>query len=144
MTVTETEAPPAAGTSAPLLEPPPPATGLAVVLGSGEHRTIGRLWIFTSFAYLLVAGIAGALVGVEKIDTDGLGDVLDEGVLGETLSLHGVAGTFLFLLPLFIGLATHVVPAQVGARSEEHTSELQSLMRLPYAVFCLKKKITQI
>src|SRR3546814_10480836 len=28
----------------------------------------------------------------------------------------------------------------VSARSEEHTSELQSLMRLPYAVFCLKKK----
>lgn len=115
MTVTETQAPPAAGTSATLLEPPRPATGLAVVLGSGEHRTIGRLWIFTSFAYLLVAGVAGALVGVERIDTDGLGDVLDEGVLGETLSLHGVAGTFLFLLPLFIGLATHVVPAQVGA-----------------------------
>src|SRR3546814_4986896 len=29
-------------------------------------------------------------------------------------------------------------------RSEEHTSELQSLMRISYAVFCLKKKITQI
>src|SRR3546814_2930742 len=28
-----------------------------------------------------------------------------------------------------------------GARSEEHTSELQSLMRISYAVFCLKKKI---
>src|SRR3546814_6746206 len=28
-------------------------------------------------------------------------------------------------------------------RSEEHTSELQSLMRISYAVFCLKKKITQ-
>src|SRR3546814_1033725 len=28
------------------------------------------------------------------------------------------------------------------ARSEEHTSELQSLMRISYAVFCLKKKIT--
>src|SRR3546814_3852998 len=28
----------------------------------------------------------------------------------------------------------------VGGRSEEHTSELQSLMRLSYAVFCLKKK----
>src|SRR3546814_5007916 len=27
-----------------------------------------------------------------------------------------------------------------GARSEEHTSELQSLMRRPYDVFCLKKK----
>src|SRR3546814_4842246 len=29
-------------------------------------------------------------------------------------------------------------------RSEEHTSELQSLMRYSYAVFCLKKKITHI
>src|SRR3546814_4263248 len=29
---------------------------------------------------------------------------------------------------------------QVVARSEEHTSELQSLMRISYAVFCLKKK----
>src|SRR3546814_10022114 len=29
---------------------------------------------------------------------------------------------------------------QEGARSEEHTSELQSLMRISYAVFCLKKK----
>src|SRR3546814_8398967 len=28
------------------------------------------------------------------------------------------------------------------SRSEEHTSELQSLMRIPYAVFCLKKKNT--
>src|SRR3546814_8487627 len=30
----------------------------------------------------------------------------------------------------------------VRGRSEEHTSELQSLMRISYAVFCLKKKIT--
>src|SRR3546814_12074064 len=34
--------------------------------------------------------------------------------------------------------APNVVP---GLRSEEHTSELQSLMRISYAVFCLKKKI---
>src|SRR3546814_5831199 len=31
---------------------------------------------------------------------------------------------------------------EVGRRSEEHTSELQSLMRISYAVFCLKKKNT--
>src|SRR3546814_7114004 len=31
-------------------------------------------------------------------------------------------------------------PAVAGLRSEEHTSELQSLMRISYAVFCLKKK----
>src|SRR3546814_2775466 len=34
------------------------------------------------------------------------------------------------------GARRHVAPA----RSEEHTSELQSLMRISYAVFCLKKK----
>src|SRR3546814_5625444 len=30
-----------------------------------------------------------------------------------------------------------------GGRSEEHTSELQSIMRISYAVFCLKKKQTE-
>src|SRR3546814_3569535 len=36
----------------------------------------------------------------------------------------------------------HAPPSSVapGIRSEEHTSELQSLMRISYAVFCLKKK----
>src|SRR3546814_1695285 len=32
------------------------------------------------------------------------------------------------------------LPDRVHGRSEEHTSELQSLMRISYAVFCLKKK----
>src|SRR3546814_9854952 len=32
------------------------------------------------------------------------------------------------------------VPAPAADRSEEHTSELQSLMRISYAVFCLKKQ----
>src|SRR3546814_19618521 len=32
------------------------------------------------------------------------------------------------------------LPKGRGLRSEEHTSELQSLMRISYAVFCLKKK----
>src|SRR3546814_10611303 len=39
-------------------------------------------------------------------------------------------------------LAAILVHARRRARSEEHTSELQSLMRISYAVFCLKKKKT--
>src|SRR3546814_6371041 len=51
-----------------------------------------------------------------------------------------------------IGIDPAVAPASTAwrstrntapARSEEHTSELQSLMRISYAVFCLKKKTTQ-
>src|SRR3546814_4924230 len=37
-------------------------------------------------------------------------------------------------------LAGRYRPRQMFPRSEEHTSELQSLMRISYAVFCLKKK----
>src|SRR3546814_8844012 len=41
--------------------------------------------------------------------------------------------------------ARHAVDRTLsGLRSEEHTSELQSLMRISYAVFCLKKKTTII
>src|SRR3546814_4749459 len=42
------------------------------------------------------------------------------------------------------GLAVEdLADALRAARSEEHTSELQSLMRISYAVFCLKKKKSQ-
>src|SRR3546814_6759440 len=37
----------------------------------------------------------------------------------------------------------NMIPTKRGSRSEEHTSELQSLMRISYAVFCLKKKNKQ-
>src|SRR3546814_3663940 len=40
------------------------------------------------------------------------------------------------------GLRCGLANPQQGLRSEEHTSELQSLMRISYAVFCLKKKNT--
>src|SRR3546814_7828622 len=47
-----------------------------------------------------------------------------------------VVGTFLKLFSA--SLVDLIIP--VAMRSEEHTSELQSLMRISYAVFCLKKK----
>src|SRR3546814_4452658 len=58
----------------------------------------------------------------------------------------GLAVAELELLPAAAragGVARRLVPVGLhdwGARSEEHTSELQSLMRISYAVFCLKKK----
>src|SRR3546814_5265384 len=44
--------------------------------------------------------------------------------------------------PGALAVRRHLVALHAArARSEEHTSELQSLMRISYAVFCLKKKI---
>src|SRR3546814_3207773 len=46
------------------------------------------------------------------------------------------------LEPRADGAAQREALSRVETRSEEHTSELQSLMRISYAVFCLKKKNT--
>src|SRR3546814_3924425 len=51
----------------------------------------------------------------------------------------GGRGTVLLAVSPALDAAMDSSPA-VDARSEEHTSELQSLMRISYAVFCLKKK----
>src|SRR3546814_7581753 len=60
-------------------------------------------------------------------------------------------GPYSILLARFLGPLRAVTPSLAAAsgmrfwlfaRSEEHTSELQSLMRISYAVFCLKKKKT--
>src|SRR3546814_8360829 len=62
-----------------------------------------------------------------------------------------VAGTLMIAVGLLRRALSHKAPAAHSTgnvidgeyRSEEHTSELQSLMRISYAVFCLKKKNKQ-
>src|SRR3546814_8316107 len=60
------------------------------------------------------------------------------------LAVSRAGGLGMLDLPVNIltGLSYQKDPAttMIGPRSEEHTSELQSLMRISYAVFCLKKK----
>src|SRR3546814_4155431 len=48
---------------------------------------------------------------------------------------------YYYKVPKDMGQRLTIVVDPMLARSEEHTSELQSLMRISYAVFCLKKKI---
>src|SRR3546814_1042631 len=59
--------------------------------------------------------------------------------------LAGRGAALLALFALFLAVASWLSDDRRprSARSEEHTSELQSLMRISYAVFCLKKKKNQ-
>src|SRR3546814_6868800 len=48
------------------------------------------------------------------------------------------------IMGIVCDLMRMILASRAVARSEEHTSELQSLMRISYAVFCLKKKKKKI
>src|SRR3546814_1345001 len=71
-----------------------------------------------------------------RFDFEGAGDMAHQVERrAHHLRLAAKAVGVLYLLAVGVRLADFAVP-----RSEEHTSELQSLMRISYAVFCLKKK----
>jgi heme/copper-type cytochrome/quinol oxidase subunit 1 len=113
MTVTE-DAPTAVTASSEPTAPTPAASGLAAILGSGDHTVVGRLWIVAALAHVVLAGAVAVLVEAEKIDLSGI-DVLGSGWAAQAFAYRSIAGAFLVLLPLTVGVATAIVPLQVGA-----------------------------
>src|SRR3546814_3610140 len=99
--------------------------------------------LIANFADQVPVAVRQGLV-VEQADRIGVADLGHLG-RGEQLTLHGnivdVKNAFahLDLVSRQTDDALDVI-GLVVPRSEEHTSELQSLMRISYAVFCLKKK----
>src|SRR3546814_7446748 len=65
------------------------------------------------------------------IAPDGDHVAIDPFICGGCGACHSVCPT---------GAASYALPPATALRSAEHTSELQSLMRISYAVFCLQKK----
>src|SRR3546814_10847341 len=61
------------------------------------------------------------------------------GVRAETLEIHGAVSRETVVEMVSGALVNSGATVEIG-RADEHTSELQSLMRISYAVFCLKKK----
>src|SRR3546814_8048276 len=57
--------------------------------------------------------------------------------------LYTLLGSVLMLIAMIAMIGEAVTGCSSWDRSEEHTSELQSLMRISYAVFCLKKNKTK-
>lgn len=112
MTVVEAT-PPSASTGSDAAAPDARPTGLATLLGTVDGIGLGRLWIVASLLFLLAAGAAGALVGIERLDPTEV-QVLDD-ALPELFNLHATGAIFLFLVPAFVGIATAVVPLQVGS-----------------------------
>jgi cytochrome c oxidase subunit 1 len=90
-------------------------TGLGAVLGSGDHKTVGRLYVGFSLVFGIVAFGLTALSDLQGIG-DG-GTLLGLSSAFPVFTLGQLALVLLFAIPLFLGLATAIVPLQVGANT---------------------------
>src|SRR3546814_4405051 len=90
-----------------------------------------------------IRDIAAEIVSEERILLGQRTAVADKARKRAELLRWGAMLAQLALLGTVMFFAIRQLAARV-ARSEEHTSELQSLMRISYAVFCLKKKTKHI
>src|SRR3546814_7257519 len=75
-----------------------------------------------------------------------LGPDSDQALEAATIGFGGLGGggSHAVQQAAHLGIGNFVLVDPDAIRSEEHTSELQSLMRISYAVFCLKKKKTHM
>src|SRR3546814_8227144 len=92
----------------------------------------------TRFPYTTRFRSDEAQVVDQQAVAEALGDVVELDHLAAQALARRDEDLVGFLAPLVVDRLQLLDPRQ--ARSEEHTSELQSLMRISYAVFCLKKK----
>lgn len=80
-------------------------------LGTADHKRLGVLFLVGAIVFLLAGGAASAVLRAELAQEGAQLDVQ----YGRVLSLHGTVTTVLFLLPAWVGLATWLVPLQIGA-----------------------------
>lgn len=116
MAVTETppETVAAAAAAGPSDRPLP--GGLAGVLGSGDHKVFGRMYIVTALLLGMAVAVLGGLFAFERLEPETL-EVFSDGSVLQLFTLWRIAGVFMVAFPLVIGVAMVVVPLQVGATS---------------------------
>ena len=78
-----------------------------------DHKYIGSLYVAAAVVFL-VAGVVMALLMRAQLATPEA-EILGERTYRQLFTLHGVFSVFLFLLPMWLGLASAIVPLQVGA-----------------------------
>src|SRR3546814_4583142 len=92
------------------------------------------------------AGRSGSGTAMARIQIGGAGGAPSNNFirsLRESARHDHIIGTNSIPSDLFLAEVDEKYVVPPASRSEEHTSELQSLMRISYAVFCLKKKTTR-
>ncbi len=95
--------------------PAPTSKGrLAVkLLTSTDHKTIGYLYLGTSFVWFLIGGILALLIRAE-LTRPGM-QFLSSEQYNQVFTMHGTIMLLMFATPLFVGFANVIMPLQIGA-----------------------------
>src|SRR3546814_10471771 len=109
---------------------------------AGSHSRRKGFDLLPAFAHALGSGFEIRYAGGRSKLISPLPNVIELGRISDAQLIREYqACDAVVSLSRYEGFGYTALEAIACGRSEEHTSELQSLMRISYAVFCLKKKI---
>jgi len=83
------------------------------ILTTTDHKTIGYLYLATSFAWFLIGGILALLIRAE-LTRPGM-QFLSSEQYNQVFTMHGTIMLLMFATPLFVGFANVIMPLQIGA-----------------------------
>jgi cytochrome c oxidase subunit 1 len=80
-----------------------------------DHKSIGRRYLVTAFAFFLIAGVLAALMRLQLARPDST--LIGPDLYNQIFTTHGTTMMFLFAVPVMQGLGIYFVPLMVGART---------------------------
>ena len=80
---------------------------------STDHKTIGYLYLITSFGFFLIAGIFAVLMRMELLHPNM--QFMSHEQYNQLFTMHGTLMLLLFATPLFVGFSNVIMPLQIGA-----------------------------
>jgi len=81
---------------------------------STDHKTIGYMYLITSFVYFLIGGVMALLIRAQLF-APGLEVVATKEQYNQLFTMHGTIMLLMFATPLFAGFANVLMPLQIGA-----------------------------
>src|SRR6185436_8708997 len=81
---------------------------------STDHKTIGYLYLITSFVWFAIGGILALLIRAELF-SPGMQVLQTKEQYNQLFTMHGTIMLLLFATPLFAGFANVIMPLQIGA-----------------------------
>jgi len=81
-------------------------------LDTSDHKRLGLLFVYSALAFVVAGGVVGIVAGAKQV-SPGLSLGIDNWL--RLYSFHTTVSVLLFLTAIWVGLATYVVPLQIGA-----------------------------